>query len=182
MSPAIIMEKAEAPEQVYVSVDGCWFLKWLVDSLIAQIVARALLLVKGHEHTLRQICGEEYWLCVISDEPNEAGRCVVRLCKAGLVLLIDTGKRNSENHHLYLVGYLPHIQSYRRNMESDLSFWKVHLLPKFGHKHLDELTPDEVVEAQQSMRKAGYAPGTANKYIVQIRYMYNVAKKAKIPG
>jgi integrase len=27
-----------------------------------------------------------------------------------------------------------------------------------------------------------YAPGTANKYIVQIRYMYNVAKKAKIPG
>ncbi len=32
------------------------------------------------------------------------------------------------------------------------------------------------------MRKAGYAAGTANKWIVQIRYMYNVAKKAKIPG
>src|ERR1035437_227039 len=83
---------------------------------------------------------------------------------------------------LYRDTYLPHIQSYRRNMESDLSFWKNHLLPKFGQKHLDELTTDAVVEAQQSMRKAGYAPGTANKYIVQIRYMYNVAKKAKIPG
>ena len=83
---------------------------------------------------------------------------------------------------LYRDTYLPHIQSYRRNMESDLSFWTVHLLPRFGQKHLDELTPDDVVEAQQSMRKAGYAAGTANKWIIQIRYMYNVAKKAKIPG
>jgi integrase len=83
---------------------------------------------------------------------------------------------------LYRDTYLPHIQSYRRNMESDLSFWKNHILPKFGQKHLDELTTDAVVEAQQSMRKAGYAAGTANKWIVQIRYMYNVAKKAKISG
>lgn len=67
-------------------------------------------------------------------------------------------------------------------MESDLSFHKNHLLPKFGSKHLDELTTEEVVDAHQSFRKTGYAPGTANKWIVQIRYMYNVAKKAKIPG
>jgi hypothetical protein len=40
---------------------------------------------------------------------------------------------------LYRDTYLPHIQSYRRNMESALSFWKVHLLPRFGQKHLDEL-------------------------------------------
>jgi len=78
--------------------------------------------------------------------------------------------------------YLPHLQQTRRNMTSDLSFWKVHLLPKFGHKHLDELTQQEVIHAQQSMRKAGYAEGTANKWIVQIRYMYNVAKKLGIPG
>jgi len=102
MSPAIIMEKAEAPEQVYVLVDGRWFRKELVDSLTAQIVARAPLLPRGRACTLRQICGEEYWLCGIDDEPNEAGSCGLRLCRAGLVPLVDTGKKNSENHHLYL--------------------------------------------------------------------------------
>jgi integrase len=82
----------------------------------------------------------------------------------------------------YASTYLPLLQQTRRNMQSDLSFWKVHLMPKFGHKHLDELTRDDVVGAQQSMRKAGFAAGTANKWIVQIRYLYNVLKKAKIPG
>lgn len=78
--------------------------------------------------------------------------------------------------------YLPFLQSYRRNMGSDFSFHHTHLLPRFGKKHLDQLTTKDVIDAQQSMTKAGYAPGTANKFIVQIRYVYNVAKKQGIPG
>lgn len=82
----------------------------------------------------------------------------------------------------YRDNYLPYLQSYRRNMQSDFSFHHTHLLPRFGSKHLDEITQQDVIFAQQSMRTAGYAAGTANKFIVQLRYMYNVAKKAKIPG
>ena len=78
--------------------------------------------------------------------------------------------------------YLPHLQSYRRNMQSDFSFQHTHLLPRFGSKHLDEITQQDIIDAQQSMFKAGYAPGTANKFIVQIRYMYNVAKRRGIQG
>src|SRR5574343_66796 len=78
--------------------------------------------------------------------------------------------------------YLPFLKSYRRNMGSDFSFHHTHLLPRFGSKHLDELKQQDVIDAQQSMTKAGYAPGTANKFVVQIRYMYNVAKKRGIPG
>ncbi len=83
---------------------------------------------------------------------------------------------------LYRDTYLPHLQNTRRNMGSDLSFWKVHLLPGFGHKHLDELKPQEISDAQKAMRKDGYAAGTSNKWIVQIRYAYAVAKKFGIPG
>jgi integrase len=83
---------------------------------------------------------------------------------------------------LYRDTYLPHLQKTRRNMGSDLSFWKNHILPKLGHLHLDELTPQDVIDAQMTMRQDGYAPGTSNKWIVQIRYMYNVAKRLKIPG
>jgi integrase len=67
-------------------------------------------------------------------------------------------------------------------MGSDLSFWKVHLLPRWGSKHLDELKSDTVAEAHQSMRKAGYAPGMANKIVVQVGYFFNVCKRAKVPG
>ena len=67
-------------------------------------------------------------------------------------------------------------------MQSDYSFHQTHLLPRFGSKRLDELTQQEVINAQQSMTKAGYAGGSANKFIVQIRYMYNVAKKRGVPG
>ncbi len=83
---------------------------------------------------------------------------------------------------LFADTYLPHLALTRRNMDSDLSFWKIHLLPRFGPKRLDELTRDDVIHAQQSMFRAGYAKGTANKWVVQIRYMYNVAKKLGIPG
>lgn len=83
---------------------------------------------------------------------------------------------------LYRDTYLPHLQKTRRNMGSDLSFWKNHLLPRFGDKHLEELSRQDVIDAQVEMRNAGYAPGTANKYIVQLRYMYNVAKKFNVPG
>lgn len=83
---------------------------------------------------------------------------------------------------LYRDIYLPHLQSYRRNMQSDYSFHQTHMLPRFGSKFLDELTQQDVIDAQQSMLKAGYAAGTANKFVVQVRYMYNIAKKRGIPG
>ena len=83
---------------------------------------------------------------------------------------------------LYRDTYLPHIQNTRRNLVSDLSFWKLHILPKFGDRHLEEVKQQDVIDAQVSMRNAGYAPGTANKFIVQLRYAYAVAKRFNVPG
>lgn len=78
--------------------------------------------------------------------------------------------------------YLPHIDKTRRNYASDLSFWKTHLLPKFGDRPLTELTRQDVVDARAEMLEAGYSKGMANKWIVQLRYFYNVAKAASVPG
>ena len=83
---------------------------------------------------------------------------------------------------LYRDTYLPHLQNTRRNLGSDLSFWNVHILPRLGHKHLDELTSQEVIDEQMKMRRKGYSAGMANKWIVQIRYAFSVAKKFGVPG
>jgi hypothetical protein len=92
------------PQQPFVEMpNGCKYATAFVLSLIAQVVARYPQLVAGREYTLRQICGDDYWLCLNEGEVINAGRCVLHLARAGVVPLIDTGRRNSANHHLYLV-------------------------------------------------------------------------------
>lgn len=119
---------------------------------------------------------------------NEKARAAAQKLRARSILGEDIGEERRIARtiptiaELYRDTYLPHLQKTRRNMQSDLSFWKCHLLPKFGDRHLEELSRQDVIDAQMEMRAAGYAPGTANKYIVQIRYLYNVGKKFNVPG
>lgn len=83
---------------------------------------------------------------------------------------------------LYRDTYLPFLRTYRRNLHSDLSFWKVQVLPRFGHKHLDQITQNDVIQAHRKILASGLKPASANRMIIQIRYAFNVAKKTGIPG
>lgn len=78
--------------------------------------------------------------------------------------------------------YLPFVKGYKRSWSSDESYFRIHVLPVFGGRHLDQIAPQEIVECHQSMRAKGYAPATCNRVLVLVRYMYNLAKKWKIPG
>lgn len=78
--------------------------------------------------------------------------------------------------------YLPYAKGYKRSWDSDDSYLRNHLLPKFGKRHLDEITQEEVIAYHQNRRASGYAPATANRFVILLRYMYNLAKKWQIPG
>lgn len=78
--------------------------------------------------------------------------------------------------------YVPHIHLHRRNFQSTLSFIKCHVLPRFGAKHLDEITTDMLAEAHQDLRTKGYALAHANKIPVLLKIMFNLARKKGIPG
>jgi len=82
--------------------DGTPFVTDLVFGLTAQIKVRVPQLDRRLEMVLRKICGDDYWLHCLEYAPTEAGECALRLCADGYVPLIDTGKRNSANHHLYI--------------------------------------------------------------------------------
>lgn len=83
---------------------------------------------------------------------------------------------------LYRDTYLPFLRTYRRNLQADLSFWKVQVLPRFAHRHLDQITQHDVIQAHREILASGLKPASANRIIIQIRYAFNVAKKAGIPG
>ena len=56
------------------------------------------------------------------------------------------------------------------------------MLPRFGSLHLDEVQTEAVIEFHHAMKAKGYAMTTANRMLILMRYMYNLAKKWKIAG
>jgi integrase len=60
---------------------------------------------------------------------------------------------------------------------------RTHLIPAFGKMHLDEITTEDVLTMQQAGLKAGAAPGSVNRRLILLRYMYNLAwRDWKIAG
>lgn len=78
--------------------------------------------------------------------------------------------------------YMPFVKGYKKSWDSDDSYLRNHILPKFGAFHLDEIGQLAVIEFHHGMRAEGYAMATANRMLILLRYMYNLAKKWHIPG
>jgi len=78
--------------------------------------------------------------------------------------------------------YMIFVRGYKRSADGDDSYLRNHLLPKYGSMHLDEITQSSIVELHHGMRAAGYAMATCNRVVILLRYMYNLARKWKVPG
>jgi len=78
--------------------------------------------------------------------------------------------------------YMPFVKGYKRAWDGDDSCLRHHVLPRFGKQHLDEISRQEVIAFHHGRRAAGYAPATANRCIILLRYMLNLAHKWGIPG
>lgn len=78
--------------------------------------------------------------------------------------------------------YLPYVQTYKNSWSTDETVLRIHILPMLGALALDEIKTDAITELINRMREDGYAPGTMNRVIVILRYIYNLARKWKVPG
>jgi integrase len=77
--------------------------------------------------------------------------------------------------------YLPFIRTYKRSYDSDLSLINNHVIPFFGDKQLHELTKQDLI-AFITARRPTHKPGTINRVIILMRYVYNLALKWETPG
>ena len=89
---------------------------------------------------------------------------------------IPTLEQFTQNH------YMPFIKGYKRSWDTDDTMLRIHLLPKFGRLHLDEITTQDIIAFHHAMRAQGYAPSTCNRPVIILRYMFNLAKKWAIEG
>jgi integrase len=78
--------------------------------------------------------------------------------------------------------YLPHVQDYKRSWKTDETVLRRHILPALGELYLDEVSAEQIAELVRKMRVKGYAPGTTNRVVILVRYIFNLARKWKCSG
>ena len=78
--------------------------------------------------------------------------------------------------------YMPYIKSYKRSWDTDVSLLKNHLLPRVGKRYMDEITRQDIVKMHADRKASGAAPGSANRLLIMMRYIFNLTMKWEVPG
>lgn len=80
------------------------------------------------------------------------------------------------------VQYLEYVKTYKRSHDIDDRYLKLHLLPKFGKRRINQLDQVEVVEWLAEKVRGGYAQATVNRWQVILSHMLRMAKVWRLPG
>ena len=79
--------------------------------------------------------------------------------------------------------YLEYVQTYKRSHDIDARYLKLHLLPKFGRRRINQLDQTEIMEwLSDKVRKDRYAQATVNRWQVILGHMLRMAKVWGVPG
>lgn len=80
------------------------------------------------------------------------------------------------------VRYLEYARSYKRSADIDERFVRLHLLPKFGKRRINQLDQTEVLEWLQASVRGGLAQATVNRWQVILSHMLRMAKVWGLAG
>jgi integrase len=78
--------------------------------------------------------------------------------------------------------YLPFAKGYKRSWKVDESLLRNHLIPRLGGMALDQITKNEIVAIHHGRRADGAAPASANRLLILMRFIFNLALKWELPG
>ena len=71
--------------------------------------------------------------------------------------------------------YLPHIRHRKRSWRSEVALLNQHVLPEFGDQPMSSIRRVDIARWQEGRLEAGYAVGTCNRMLVQLRHIFNSA-------
>ena len=69
------------------------------------------------------------------------------------------------------VRYLEYARTYKKSHDIDERYLRLHLLPRFGRLHLDQLDQTQIMDWLASKVAAGYAQATVNRWQVILSHM-----------
>lgn len=77
--------------------------------------------------------------------------------------------------------YLAHVSIHKKSWAFDEGLLRNHVLPFWGTRYVDELTKSDFVELLAKHRLT-HAPGSCNRLIVLLRYLFNLGVKWEVVG
>ena len=77
--------------------------------------------------------------------------------------------------------YIPYVKTYKKSWEMDISRIRNHLLPYFGIMRMKDIEKRDVVQLIND-QLPDYKPGSINRVIILLRYMFNLAIKWEVVG
>jgi len=112
-----------------------------------------------------------------------AERCRTRIAMGGDPAAERKALRQIPTLRTFVVEhYLPFVQTYKRSWHSDRSALERLILPALGDLPLDGVQRHHVFAMQKQWIRLGRAPATINKYLVLLRYVFNLAIRWEIGG
>lgn len=78
--------------------------------------------------------------------------------------------------------YLPYVRTYKRSWATDLSLLRNHLLPRFGLRYMDDIKRSDIVKMHAERKASGAAAGSANRLVILMRYIFNLAIRWDVPS
>lgn len=83
--------------------------------------------------------------------------------------------------HFAANDYIPYVKTYKKSWDMDVSRIKNHILPRFGGLRMHEIQKKDVVELINTLLLT-HKPGSINRVVILLRYIYNLAIKWEITG
>ena len=77
--------------------------------------------------------------------------------------------------------YMPYVKTYKRSWDTDWSLIKNHVLPHFGKLYMDEVAKRDIIQFM-SRHQQTHKPGSVNRVIILMRYIFNLAIRWETPG
>ncbi|NML06532.1 site-specific integrase [Sphingomonas sp. G-3-2-10] len=78
--------------------------------------------------------------------------------------------------------YLEYAKTYKRSHDIDERYLRIHVVPRFGKLHLNQLDQTEIMDWLNGKVAAGYAQATVNRWQVILSHMLRMAKRWGLPG
>jgi hypothetical protein len=77
--------------------------------------------------------------------------------------------------------YLPFVKGYKKSWKCDAGLLRKHIEPIWGRRYLDQITKTDVI-ALMAEHRTTHAPGSCNRLLILLRYLFSLPKKWDIPG
>ena len=77
--------------------------------------------------------------------------------------------------------YLPYVQGYKKSWKCDAGLLRKHIEPIWGKRYLDQITKADII-ALMAKHRTTHAPGSCNRLLILLRYMFSLPKKWDMLG